>query len=360
MIKTYKHRLYPTKAQVSILYPVLYLCRFLYNCMLEHRIRCYKAGKSMNRQSQQDELPNIKKEFPEYKDVHSQVLQEVTFRLQKAFDAFFLRIKKGEKPGFPRFKGRAQFDTFCYPQSGFSINGNKLSLSKIGDIKILMHRPIEGKILNCSITHKNGKFYACFACEVEAEILPPTGSSVGIDVGISDFVITSDGEFVPKSNNYHKAERRLKYLQRMVSRRKKGSNRRKKAVKRLAKAHEKVANQRKDLAHKTSAKLIKENDLIAHEDLTIQNMVKNHNLAKSISDAGWSMLFQFLSYKAANAGRQVVAVPPAYTSQICSGCGSIVQKKLSERWHNCPYCGLSIQRDVNAAINILAMATKII
>ncbi len=237
VLKTFKYRLYPTKEQVSIIMKILYLCRFLYNCMLEHRIKCYKAGKSINKVEQLNELSAIKEEFPEYKNVYSQVLQDVGIRLDKAFQNFFRRLKNGEKPGFPRFKGKNQYATFCYPQSGFEIKGNKLSLSKIGEVKIKMHRPIEGKIKTCSITHKNGKFYACFSSEVEVEKLPPTGHSVGIDVGVSDFVITSDGEFEPKSDSYRKAEKRLKYLQRMISRRKKDSNRRKKAVNLLAKQH---------------------------------------------------------------------------------------------------------------------------
>jgi len=237
--------------------------------------------------------------------------------------------------------------------------GNRLELSKIGSVKVKLHRPVDGKIKTCSITRKNGQYYAGFSCEVEAKVLPLTGKEVGIDVGVTDFVITSNGVFFPKLDKYRKAEKRLKYLQRQISRREKGSNRRRKAVTLFAKQHEKVANQRKDIAHKVSTKLILENDLIAHEKLQVKNMVKNHHLAKSITDADWSMLFQFLDYKAESAGRQVVAVPPYQTSQICSNpaCGKIVPKKLSERWHNCPHCGLSVQRDVNAAINILALAT---
>lgn len=357
VLKTYKYRLYPTREQIEAIEKTLYLCRFFYNSLLDHRIKCYKSGKSVSKEDQLNELPSIKKDFPEYKMVYSQVLQDVGIRLDKAYQNFYRRVKRGERPGFPRFKNRTQYDSFCYPQSGFELITSKLSLSKIGDIKVKLHRPIEGTIKTCSVVRKNDKYYACFSSEVEAHVLPPTGNVVGIDVGVADFVITSGGEFYPKQDSYRKAEKRLKYLQRMVSRRKKGSNRRRKAVKLLAKQHEKVANQRKDIAHKVSAKLVAENELIAHEDLQVKNMVKNHHLAKSITDAAWSMLFLFLGYKAESAGRQVVAVPPHHTSQICSGCGELVPKKLSQRWHNCPHCGLSIQRDINAAINILAVAT---
>ena len=335
-------------------------CRRLYNYFLEDRIYTFKEIKSsVSKMEQINQLPALKKDNPYYKAVHSQVLQEVVTRLDKAYDNFFRRVKSGkEKVGFPKFKGRQHYDSFCYPQSGFSLKDNKIELSKIGSVKIRLHRDIGGSVKTCSIIRKNDKYYACFSCEVEAQVLPATGKVVGIDVGVADFVITSDGEFFPKIDNYRKAEKHLKYLQRQVSRRVKGSNRRCKAVKLLAKKHEKVANQRKDIAHKVSTKLIEKNDVVAHEDLQIKNMIKNHNLAKSISDAAWAKLFKFLAYKASDAGRKVIPVSPYQTSQICSGCGELVPKKLSQRWHNCPYCGLSIQRDVNAAINILAVATK--
>ena len=358
MLKTFKYRLYPTAQQEKAMDYTLYLCRFLYNSMLDHRIKCYKAGKSVRKFDQINEIPAIKEEFPEYKTVFSQVLQEVGARLDKAYQNFFRRVKHGETPGFPRFKGQNQYDSFSYPQAGFKIAGQRLALSKIGDVKMKLHRPIEGKIKTCSIVRKNGKFYACFVCEVEALLLPSTGKIVGIDVGVADYAITSDGEFFPKLSSYRKAEKRLKCLQRQVSRRKKGSVRRKKAVRLLAKQHERVFNQRNDMAHKVSTKLIQSYDFIAHEDLQVKNMVQNHRLAKSINDAAWNKLFQLLAYKAESAGRQVVAVPPYFTSQICSGCGQLVPKKLSQRWHTCPHCGLSIQRDVNAAINILAVATE--
>lgn len=289
--------------------------------------------------------------------VYCQVLQHVGKNLLKSYDNFFRRIKSGqEKPGFPKFKGRQHFDSFCYTQSGFKLEDGRLALSMIGEIKIKLHRPVVGKIKTCTIKRRNGKYYACLACETELQPLPPTGQAVGIDVGITDLAVTSDGNFFPKLAAYRKAEKRLKYLQRMVSRRKKGSNRRRKAVKLLARQHEKVANQRRDAAHKISARLIRNYDLIAHEDLKIKNMLKNEHLAKSIADAGWNLLFQFLTDKARDAGRRIVPVPPAHTSQICSQCGELVPKKLSQRQHNCPHCGLSLQRDINAARNILAIA----
>lgn len=360
VLRTFKYRLYPTKEQMKLMEQTIETCRRLYNYFLEDRIYTFQEIKiGVSKIEQINQIPGLKKNNQYLKAVHSQVLQEVAARLDKAYDNFFRRVKNGkEKAGFPKFKGRQHYDSFRYPQSGFSLKDNKIELSKIGSVKVKLHRPIDGTVKTCSVVRKNDKYYVCFSCEVEVQALPATGKVVGIDVGVADFAITSDGEFFPKVDTYCKAEKHLKYLQRQVSRRVKGSNRRRKAVKLLAKKHEKIANQRKDIAHKVSTKLIEKNDMVAHEDLQIKNMVKNHNLAKSINDAAWNKLFQFLAYKASDAGRLVVPVPPYQTSQICSCCGELVPKKLSQRWHDCPYCGLSIQRDVNAAINILAVATK--
>ena len=360
MLRTYKYRIYPNKKQQEIINSTIYYCRFLYNNMLDHRIKCYKMGKNISKYDQLNELKEIREEFTEYKQIHSQILQDVGIRLDKSYQNFFTRVKKGSNSkGFPRFKGINSYHSFTYPQSGYTINGDRLILSKIGEIKIKLHRVINGKIKTCTIIRKNNQYYTCFSCEVVATTLPPTNSVVGIDVGISDFVITSDGEFFKTQNSYRKNEKKIKYLQRQVSRRKKGSNRRRKAVGMLAKKHEKVSNQRKDVAHKVSRYLVDNNDLIVHEYLQINNMIKNHKLAKIIGDAGWGLLFQYLNYKAESAGRIVEKVNPYNTSQMCSGCGELVPKKLSVRQHSCPYCGLSIQRDVNAAINILNLSKNI-
>ncbi|MEI7510481.1 MAG: RNA-guided endonuclease TnpB family protein, partial [Flavobacterium sp.] len=344
---TYKYRIYPTRLQIQKINETIYYCRFLYNNMLDHRIKCYKMGKSVRKYDQLNELREIREEFVEYKQIHSQILQNVGDRLEKAYSNFFNRIKNGSKEkGFPRFKGRNAYHSFTYPQSGYVIENNKLSLSKIGEVKIKLHRPLRGVVKTCTIICKNNQYYACLACEVPAVSLPIANSVVGIDVGVSHFVITSDGEFFEKQNSFRKNEKQIKYLQRQVSRRKKGSNRRKQAVSLLAKKHEKVANQRKDVAHKVSRYLVNNNDVIVHENLQIKNMVKNHKLAKSISDAGWGLLFQYLNYKAESAGRIVEKVDPYNTSQVCSECGKLVPKPLSERQHSCPHCGLSIHRDI--------------
>src|SRR6185312_16894190 len=194
---------------------------------------------------------------------------------------------------------------------------------------------------------------AILSCaDVPTQPLAPTGQAIGIDLGLESFATLADGTMIHNPRCYRRAERRLKTAQRRVSRRKKGSNRRRNAVKLLAKAHQKVRRQRQDFQQKAALALVQQFDTIYHEDLQVANMLKNHHLAKSIADAGWSAFLSILAAKAAYAGRRVVAVPPAYTSQTCSGCGIVVQKGLSVRWHSCPNCGTSLHRDHNAARNI--------
>jgi putative transposase len=327
----------------------------------------------------------LKENDERFQSIHSQVLQDTVRRVDKAFQNFFRRVQAGEKVGYPRFKSARRHDSFTYPQSGFKLNSKKLTLSKIGDVKIKLHRPIEGlvgltetfrmgvkptkkgKIKTLTIrrsrlrdpeTGQADGWFACFSCEVPVKPLPITGKSVGVDVGIENFATTSDGEFFPTIKDLRKAEKKIKRLQREVARRKKGSKRRKKSVWRLKRAHLRVANKRRDTHHKVARKLIEKYDLIAIEDLSIGNMVKNHHLAKSISDAGWYSFSLILAAKAEEAGRKVVKVNPKFTSQVCSDCGAIVEKALSERWHSCE-CGCSLHRDMNAAINILKRANTI-
>ncbi|MEF3313128.1 RNA-guided endonuclease TnpB family protein [Paenibacillus sp. GYB004] len=231
-----------------------------------------------------------------------------------------------------------------------------MRLSKIGDVRIRLHRQPLGKIKTCTITVKNGKYYACFSCEMEGRLLPSSTDQVGVDLGLKYLAVTSKGETYEAPKQLRHNEQKLKQLQRSVSRKQRGSNRRKKSVQVLAKLHEKVANSRKDHAHKVSKELVNRYGLIAFENLNIQGLVKNHHLAKSIADAGWSQLVQFTTYKAESAGRVVVQVDPRNTSQQCSRCGEIVKKALSVRIHRCDHCGYTADRDENAAKNILQRA----
>ncbi len=309
---------------------VLGLCRWLYNTALEQRIIAWQRVRvSVSRYQQEAELKDSRAEMPEYAAIHSHVLQDVLARLDKTYQAFFRRVKAGEKAGFPRYQGRDRWHSFTYKEfgNGATLDNGFLVLSKIGRIAVRWSRPIEGTIKTVTISREADGWYACFSCaDVPVQPLPATGQETGIDLGIEAFATLTDGTRVFHPGWYRKAERALKTAQRRLSRRKKGSARRRKAVALLAKAHQKVRRQRADFHHKTALALVRANDVIYHEDLQTANMLKNHHLAKSILDAGWSAFLTILSDKAACAGRSVVAVPPAYTSQRCSGCGVLVSK----------------------------------
>ena len=260
-------------------------------------------------------------------------------------------------PGYPRFHGRDRYTSFTYPQvgehGGAQLDNGFLALSKVGHITVRWSRPLEGIPKTVTVSREADGWYVCFSCaDVPVQHLPATGQETGIDLGLEAFATLSDGMRIFSPGWYRKAERALKTAQRRVSRRKKGSARRRKAVKLLAKAHQQVRRQRQDFHHKTALALVRANDVIYHEDLQTANMVRNHHLAKSISRCGWAAFLSILSYKAACAGRQVIAVNPAFTSQRCSGCGVLITKGLSVRWHSCPECGTSLHRDHNAAKNI--------
>ncbi len=395
--QAYKFRLYPTRKQLARLQETLDACHHLYNAALTERRDAYhfhvkqhpnyydesiRKERSLeigiNYYSQANQLPEIKELREEYCDIHSQVLQDVLRRVQKAFDAFFRRCKNGQEPGYPRFQGKGRYDSFTYPQAGFSLtHDNRITLSKIGSIKVKLHREIKGIIKTCTIKREGDAWYVVLACEVEHEQLEECQEAVGIDLGLLHFATLSTGETIENPRHYRKAEQRLERLQQALSRKKRGSHRRRKAVKQVAKAHRKVANQRRDFLHRQSRKLVKAYGTMVFEELQPANMSKRPKpkqdengkylpngaaakggLNKSIGDAGWGLFQQFCTYKAANAGRAVLFVNPQYTSQVCSGCGQVRQKNLSERWHSCA-CGTELDRDHNAALNILALGRRV-
>lgn len=326
----------------------------LYNRLLEERILAYNTeGISLTYAQQTAAITERKKFIPELKKVHSQVLQDVARRLDKAFQAFYRRLKGGGKPGFPRYKAQTRYNSFTFKQGGYSISVNKIKIHNIGEIRVKLHRELLGDIKTCTVIAKNGKYYICISCEVDAEPLPPSEERVGLDLGIKNLITSSSGEVFESPNYLRNNLKKLKKLQRSVSRKKKGSNRRKKAAVSLARLHEKVANQRRDYLHKVSRQLVNRYGVIVFEKLNILNIIKNHNWAKSVADAAWGMLVQFSSYKAERAGRIVGQVEPAGTSRDCSNCGEPVPKTLNERVHRCPHCGFVADRDENAAINIL-------
>ena len=346
--KTFKYRLFPSRAQTMHMNETLALLCELYNAGLQERRDAYRLEwKSIRYIEQANQLPEIKEIRPELKEIHSQVLQDVLRRLDKAFQNFFRRVKeRNGKAGFPRFRSRLRYDSFTYAQSGFTLKDEKLCLSKIGNVKIKLHRPIEGKIKTLTITRSaTGKWYACFSVEVEPQLLPANDRSIGIDVGLAHFCSLSNGEQVANPRFFPTDEKALAKAQRRE---------RRKATRRI---HERIANRRRNFAHQLSHALVSMFGLIAFESLNIKGMVKNHCLAKSISDAAWNQLIQCTTYKAEYAGREVRMVDPRGTSQRCSACGAIVVKDLSQRIHECS-CGLRLDRDHNAALNILALGLQ--
>jgi putative transposase len=354
--QTFKYKLLPTPDQEQKMAFVARRCRELYNAALQERRDAWQKREiSISGAHQCADLPAIKALRPEYHDVHSQVLQDVLRRLDRAFQAFFRRVQNGDKPGYPRFQRGSRYHSFTYKQfgNGATLEDGDLVLSKIGRIPVRWSRPLEGTVKAVTVTKEADGWYACFACaDVPVEPLQSTGQETGIDLGLKVFLVMADGEEVANPQYYRKAEKALAKAQRRVSRRQKGSKRRKKAVALLAKKHQKVKRQRRDFHHKTALWLLRQYDVIHLEDLRVTNMVQNHYLAKSISDAGWAQFRTILEGKAAYAGRRVVAVPPAYTSQDCSGCGTRIEKSLSVRTHVCTSCGLVLDRDENAARNI--------
>jgi putative transposase len=374
--KTYKEKLRPTPAQVRALERILWHCRTLYNTALEQRITAWqRCHISLTRYQQEAELKDIRAAFPDYAAIHSHVLQDVLARLDKAYQTFFRRLAAGATPGFPRFQGRERWHSFTYKEygNGARLDNGYLILSKIGRIAVRWSRPVQGTIKTVTVSREADGWYVCFSCaEVPTRPLPLTGQETGIDVGLKVFLITAEGEPTENPRYYRKAERALQKAQQRVSRRKKGSKRRRKAVALCAKKHQHVRRQRQDFHHKTALTLVRAYDLIYVEAIQPSNLSRRpapkqddtgtyeHNgasrkagLNKSIQDAGWRHFLSILAFKAACAGKRVEAVNPAYTSQDCSGCGERMQLSLSVRTHVCTTCGLILDRDENAARNIL-------
>jgi putative transposase len=359
MVKSYKYRLYPSGAQAQQLVETLETCRRWYNvCLEERKLAWEQEHRNVGKYEQLAKVKDHRRDDPKAGKIHSHIMQVVVQDLDKSFQAFFRRVKAGETPGYPRFKGRDRFDSFGLKEygNGFKLDGRRLRITGIGRVRVRWHRKMEGEIKTLRIRRQAGQWYACFACEVEGQLLPATGKEIGVDVGIHHLLATSDDEMVENPHWYREEESKLRVLQRRVSRRKKGGTNRQKAVKVLEGQHEHIANRRKDYLDKLANYLVTNYDRIALEDLHIAGMVRNQHLSKSILDAGWGYLKQRLVDKAVEAGRQVVLVDPSYTSRTCCSCGErFVELSLADRWVDCS-CGLSMDRDVNAAHNILKRA----
>ncbi|MFZ0531636.1 MAG: transposase [Anaerolineales bacterium] len=359
-MKTFKYRLQPSKRQRTKLMRALELCRWVYNETLATRKNAWEQAKKTLSLFDTNKLLTLwKKEHPELVGVHSQVLQNAQERVDLAFKAFFRRVKAGEKPGYPRFRGVGWYDSFTFKQFGFNLLDNGVRLSKIGAIKIVLHRPVEGQIKTLTIQRDAvGNWYACFACDVEPEPMPVCDLAIGIDFGLESFVTLSNGERIANPRFFRRDERASAQAQRKLSKVERGTPERTMRRKVVTHIHQRIANRRRDFAHQRSRELVNRFGMLALENLNVKNMLQNHCLAKSISDAAWNQLVHYITYKAENAGRVVVLVDPRNTSMRCSGCGTLVEKSLSDRVHNCLICGLVMDRDHNAAINILGLGLQ--
>lgn len=380
MKKAYKYRIYPTKKQERLLNEQLALCAELYNAALQERRDAYRmCGKSITYTQQAAQLPEIKVLRPEYEAIYSQVLQDVLRRVDKAFKAFFNRVKVGQTPGYPRYKSKHRYGSLTYPQSGFGIDERgKLSLSKIGHLKLIQHRPFKGVVKTCTILRSaTGKWYVSFSCdEVKPEVLPPSERQVGIDVGLKTFAYLSTGEQIENPRFFREEEKHLAKASRKLSRGEKGTKERAKRRKVVARIHERIRWRRENFVQQESRRIVNRFGLIAVEALVVRNMVKRPKpkqdeatgqflpngasrkagLNTSIADAAWSAFFVALLSKVEETERTVIKVPPAYTTQTCYDCRHTQALPMSVRVYTCDHCGVRRDRDHNASLNILQTA----
>ena len=323
-----------------------------HNACLEERRACYRAtGKGLTYYDQANQLKEIRCLRPDVATANYSMLQATCRRAHRTFETFYRRAAAGLTGGFPRYKGYHRFDSVTFPSygDGCKLTDKRLKLQGIGSVKVKLHRPVEGTIKTVTLKRECGKWYAAFSCKVEDAPLAATGQGVGIDVGLTHFLTTDTGATVENPRPLKDAQRKLRVAQRALARCKRGSARRGKARRRVAALHQKVANTRRDFHHKTARSFVDANDTICHEDLAVANMVKNHSLARAISDAAWAQFIAILTSKAEGAGRDVIAVDPRGASQTCV-CGERVPKTLRDRWHECPACGLSLPRDQVSAM----------
>ena len=361
MLKAYKYRIYPNEEQINYLQKTFGCTRFIYNQMLADRIKSYEENKDLDIKIIKYPTPaQYKKEYEWLKEVDSLALANAQMNLDKAYKNFF----RDKSVGFPKFKSKKDNHksyTTNNQNGTIYIENNRIKIPKLKSmIKIKQHREFVGLIKSCTISQNpSGKYYISILVDTENIQLPKLDTKVGIDLGIKEFAITSDGEMFSNPKWLKKSEKRLRKLQKDLSRKQKGSNNRRKDRLKVAKLHEKISNQRKDYLHKISHYIISENQVIVIEDLKVSNMIKNHKLAKSIADVSWSEFRRQLEYKSEWYGRELIIAPSNYaSSQLCSNCGnkSSQTKDLSCRTYICSVCGMEMDRDINASKNLLKLA----
>jgi len=362
MIRSYKYRLYPNKTQIQLLDKALIWHRIVYNTFLEERIDAYTVfNKTITCFDQMSQIKELRSEIPDIQSFSASSFQQTARKLDKAYSSFFKRVKSGQVAGFPRFKTSKRFNSFAsLIGDGSGVKLNKLYIKGVGSIKVKWHRqlPDEAKLKQVVVKREADKWYATFQFEIpDIETTRTDDNKTGLDLGLESFAVLSNGEQISNNRFFVNAEKKLKRLNRSLSRKKRGSRNWHQAAKHLSRFHSHIANKRHDFLHKISRELANKYSFISIEDLNIKNM-KNKYLNKSIGDAGWGYFVSMLEYKTQETGSVLIKVNPAYTSQTCSGCGKITKKSLSQRTHSCD-CGLKLSRDHNAAINILRLGLSL-
>jgi putative transposase len=364
MRKAFKYKLYPTRQQQTAMSAMLETHRRLYNDALAERKQAWaQEQRSVSYGEQSGHLKAARTTNTFLAATNFSSCQATLRRLDKAFVAFFRRIKASETPGYPRFKGRNRFDTVEFPSygDGCRFDGGKVYFQHIGRVKVKLHRPIEGRIKTVTFTREAGDWYVVFSCDLgDVDVSSSSGPAVGIDLGLKAFLVTSDDESIPPPRYYRQEQAALRLAQRRVVRRQKGSNRRRKAVRMLQKQHQRIGNLRRDFHHKTARALVSRYGTVVHEDLNIRGIARSR-LAKSTLDVAWGAFLSILAHKAEEAGVTVIAVPPHNTTQMCSRCGKLplVSKTLADRVHSCAHCGYVADRDLNAAQNMLRLGSSL-